>query len=95
MVKMTYNIRKILFLLSLSMLFNVTAFASVTTIEKLYEFGKHDKKIIEEINYYLSKGAVVKILHTVALNELRSAYSTIVIQIPKSVIDKEPYKPQK
>jgi len=95
MKKLTTNIKKIIFLLTLSMTLSVTAFANNTTVEKLYEFGKHDKKVIEEINYFLSKGAVVKILHTVALNELRSAYSTIVIQIPKAVLENEPYQSKK
>lgn len=95
MANIANNIKKIVFLFILSMTLSMTAFANNTTVEKLYEFGKHDKKVIEEINYYLSKGAVVKILHTVALNELRSAYSTVVIQIPKAVLENEPYQPKK
>jgi len=87
--------KKFVPIIALNLLLCSTAFANNITIERFYEFTKNNKKVVEEINYYLSKGAEVKILHTVSMDRMGDIYNTMVLKIPKEVFENEPYQSQK
>lgn len=95
MNSLTRNVKKIIFLLSLVMTVTVTAFANNSIIERFYAFSIRDDKTIAEINYYLSKGAEVKFLNTVLKDSNSAIINTMVIKIPKAVLENEPYQPKK
>ena len=88
----THNFKRIFFVLAIIMSFTLTAFANNSTIEKFYAFSIRDEKIITEINYYLSKGAEVKFLNTVLKDSNSAIINTMVIKIPKAVLENEPYQ---
>lgn len=92
---LTHNIKKIIFLTALVMTFAITAFANNVIIERFYAFSIRDDKTIAEINYYLSKGAEVKFLNTVLKDSNSAIINTMVIKIPKTVLENEPYQPKK
>ena len=95
MTRFTYSIKKIIFLVTLIMTLSVTAFANNSIIERFYAFSIRDDKTIAEINYYLSKGAEVKFLNTVLKDSNSAIINTMVIKIPKAVLENEPYQPKK
>lgn len=87
--------KRLLALLFLLIIFSNTAFANSILIERFYAFSIRDDKTIAEINYYLSKGAEVKFLNTVLKDSNSAIINTMVIKIPKAVLENEPYQPKK
>ena len=71
-----------------------------STLEKFYTlFFREDwcknEYTLEEVNYYLSKGAEVKFSNTTPLQDHPYSLITLILKIPKEILEKEPYQPKK
>lgn len=95
MIKFKSDIKKIIMILLLTNVFTVPVLASNSMTEKFYHFSVRNKETIDEVNYYLSKGGEVKFLNTVLKDSGDAVINTMVIKIPKVVLENEPYQPKK
>lgn len=95
MIKLIFYIKTIIMLFLLTTFFAVPVLASNSMIERFYHFSVRNKETIDEVNYYLSKGGEVKFLNTVLKDSGDAVINTMVIKIPKAVLENEPYQPQK
>ena len=95
MIKLIFDIKKIIMILLLTNFFTIPVLASDSMIERFYHFSVRNKETIDEINYFLSKGGEVKFLNTVLKDSGDAVINTMVIRIPKAVLENEPYQSKK
>lgn len=67
-----------------------TALAANSFIERFYAFSNRDTGTIEEVNYYLEKGGIVKDFKCLRRGD-DGTFTTMVIQIPTEVFSNERY----
>ena len=67
-----------------------TALAANSFIERFYAFSNRDTGTIEEVNYYLEKGGIVKDFKCLRRDD-DGTFTTMVIQIPTEVFNNERY----
>lgn len=67
-----------------------TALAANSFIERFYAFSNRDTGTIEEVNYYLEKGGIVKDFKCLRRGD-DGTFTTMVIQIPTEVFNNERY----
>lgn len=67
-----------------------TALAANSFIERFYAFSNRDTGTIEEVNYYLEKGGIVKDFKCLRRGD-DGTFTTMVIQIPTEVFNNQRY----
>lgn len=82
--------KKILIITVLVLSFASTALAANQFVERFYAFSNRDTGTIEEVNYYLEKGGIVKDFKCVRRGD-DGTFTTMVVQIPTDVFNNERY----
>ncbi len=83
--------KKILVTVALLMSLASSAFASDGMIEHFFKFSASDDSAVEEVNYYLDRGAKVKFLDNTTRGT-GSVLVSMVLQIPEDVYTNQKYK---
>ena len=71
-----------------------TALAADLFTERFYAFSNRDKEVIDEVNYYLERGGIVKALQ-LCTRGVDGTFTCLIVKIPSDVFATQRYQKPK